>query len=230
MNPKYFFQGINQLRAMSPNTESRQMLESLAGITAGALFENATGKTNLGRFIKYLGKCESLAKTPQDVAAINLVRGRTILESIDNPKNDKPKDGTPKTDKPKADTPKNGKSGETEKQPSDALVNSEKEKLCKQLQKDPHVAKHYMVNGKIAIPSYDKKISAWAKTRAEQIAKEQAQGKDGKGLTESIMNTGKAAAKALCAEGVDESVIDRLTVCQAIALCESMSVNIKPFL
>lgn len=225
MNPKYFFQGINQLRAMSPNTESRQMLESLAGITAGALFENATGKTNLGRFIKYLGKCESLAKTPQDVAAINLVRGRTILESIDNPKNDKPKNDTPKND-----TPKTGKSGETENQSFDALVKSEKEKLCKQLQKDPHVAKHYMVNGKIVIPSYDKKITAWARTRAEQIAKEQAQGKDGKGLTESILNTGKAAAKALCAEGVDESVIDRLTVCQAIALCESMSVNIKPFL
>ena len=81
MDTRNFFVGMSKLRGIAQDPTDKQKIEALAGIAAGAMFEGIQPTTPAAKFMNYLGMCESQAKTPQDVAAINLVRGRVMIES-----------------------------------------------------------------------------------------------------------------------------------------------------
>ena len=81
MDTRNFFVGMSKLHGIAQDPTDKQKLEAIAGIAAGAMFEGVQPTTPAAKFMNYLGMCESQAKTPQDVAAINLVRGRVMLES-----------------------------------------------------------------------------------------------------------------------------------------------------
>lgn len=81
MNTRNFFVGMSKLHDIAQDPTDKQKIEAIAGIAAGAMFEGVQPTTPAARFMNYLGMCESQAKTPQDVAAINLVRGRVMIES-----------------------------------------------------------------------------------------------------------------------------------------------------
>lgn len=81
MDTRNFFVGMSKLRSIAQDPTDKQKIEALAGIAAGAMFEGVQPTTPAAKFMNYLGMCESQAKTPQDVAAINLVRGRVMIES-----------------------------------------------------------------------------------------------------------------------------------------------------
>lgn len=81
MDTRNYFVGMSKLRSIAQDPTDKQKIEAIAGIAAGAMFEGIQPTTPAAKFMNYLGMCESQAKTPQDVAAINLVRGRVMLES-----------------------------------------------------------------------------------------------------------------------------------------------------
>lgn len=81
MDTRNFFVGMSKLHGIAQDPTDKQKIEAIAGIAAGAMFEGVQPTTPAAKFMNYLGMCESQAKTPQDVAAINLVRGRVMLES-----------------------------------------------------------------------------------------------------------------------------------------------------
>lgn len=81
MDTRNFFVGMSKLHGIAQDPTDKQKLEAIAGIAAGAMFEGVQPTTPAAQFMNYLGMCESRAKTPQDVAAINLVRGRVMIES-----------------------------------------------------------------------------------------------------------------------------------------------------
>ena len=81
MDTRNFFAGMGKLQALTQNPADKQKLEAIAGIVGGALFEGVQPTHGTARFMNYLGMCESQAKTPQDVASINLVRGRVLIEA-----------------------------------------------------------------------------------------------------------------------------------------------------
>lgn len=86
MNNKSFFIGLDRLaRETGADATERQMCEAIAGIAAGAMFEGVTAdKSNEARFMNYLAMCEAKAGTPQDVAAVNLIRGRfAMMEAVE---------------------------------------------------------------------------------------------------------------------------------------------------
>ena len=81
MDTRNFFVGMSKLHGIAQDPTDKQKIEAIAGIAAGAMFEGIQPTTPAAKFMNYLGMCESQAKTPQDVAAINLVRGRVMIES-----------------------------------------------------------------------------------------------------------------------------------------------------